>query len=52
MVLKLKNSTNKKLIKVVIPFAKGLNKFIKFKNTFKFIKTEDLITMFIKRTIS
>ena len=48
MVLKLKNSTNKKLIKVVIPFAKGLNKFIKFKNTFKFIKTEDLITMFVK----
>ena len=47
MVLKLKNNINKKLIKVVIPFAKGLNKFIKFKNTYKFIKTEDLIIMFM-----
>ena len=48
MVLKLKNNKNKKLIKVVIPFAKGLTKFIKFKNTYKFIKIEDLIVMFIK----
>ncbi len=48
MVLKLKNNKNKKLIKVVIPFAKGLTKFTKFKNTYKFIRTEDLIVMFIK----
>ena len=45
MVIKLKK-TNKKFIKVVIPFAKGLNKFIKFKNTFNFIKTEDLINVY------
>ena len=48
MVLKLKNNKNRKLIKVVIPFAKGLPKFIKFKNTYNFFKLEDLIVMFIK----
>ena len=52
MVLKLKNFKRKKLIKVVIPFAKGLNKFIKIKNTQKFIKTEDLIIKFISDLFS
>ena len=52
MVLKLQKTNNKKFIKVVIPLAKGLNKFIKFKNTFNFIKTEDLIIMFIKELFS
>ena len=52
MVLKLQNYKSKKAIKVVIPFAKGLNKFIKIKNTQKFVKTEDLIIKFISDLFS
>ena len=47
IVLKLKNIISKKIIKVVIPFSKGLNKFIKIKNSSKFIKTENVIIKFI-----
>ena len=47
IVLKLKNIISKKIIKVVIPFSKGLSKFIKIKNSFKFIKTENVIIKFI-----
>ena len=49
LVLKLSRSNNKKIIKVVIPFTKGINKFIKIKNSNKFIRTEDLIVMFIEK---
>ena len=45
--MKLKNIISKKIIKVVIPFTKGLNKFIKIKNSSKFIKTENVIIKFI-----
>ena len=47
IVLKLKNIIRKKIIKVVIPFSKGLSKFIKIKNSSKFIKTENVIIKFI-----
>ena len=47
IVLKLKNIISKKIIKVVIPFSKGLSKFIKIKNSSKFIKTENVIIKFI-----
>ena len=52
IVLKLQSLRNKKIIKVVIPFVKGLNKFIKIKNSLKFIKTEDLIIKFINALFS
>ena len=47
IVLKLKNIETSKVIRVIIPFAKGLDKFIKVRNSFNFIKIEDLIIEFI-----
>ena len=47
LVIKLERKKNKKTIKVVLPFARGLKQFYKIKNTYKFIKTEDLIIKFI-----
>ena len=52
IVFKLKNKKSKKIIKVVIPFAKGLSKFIKINNSLKFIKTENLIVRFIGELFS
>ena len=49
MVLKLKKKNNKDSIKVVIPFPKGLKKFIKIRNTDSFIRTEDLIIFCINK---
>ena len=43
LVLSLKRKNKKEKIKVVIPFPKGLEKFIKIKNTNKFMKIEDLV---------
>ncbi len=50
--LKLQNTKSQKIIKVVIPFTKGLSKFIKIENTLKFIKTEDLIITFVDELFS
>ena len=47
IVLKLKKIETSKVIRVIIPFAKGLDKFIKVRNSFNFIKIEDLIIEFI-----
>ena len=47
IVLKLKNIETSKIIRVIIPFDKGLDKFIKVRNSFNFIKIEDLIIEFI-----
>ncbi len=47
MVLKLKNKKSKKTIRVVIPFPKGLKKFIKINNINKFVATEKIIIFFI-----
>ncbi len=43
LVLSLKRKNKKEKIQVVIPFPKGLEKFVKIKNTNKFIKAEDLV---------
>ena len=47
IVLKLKNKKSKNIIRVVIPFPKGLKKFIKVNNINKFIPTDKIITFFI-----
>ena len=47
IVLKLKNKKSKNIIRVVIPFPKGLKKFIKINNINKFIATENIIIFFI-----
>ena len=47
MVLKLKNKKSKNIIRVVIPFPKGLKKFIKVKNINKFVASEKIIIFFI-----
>ncbi len=47
IVLKLKNKKSKNIIRVVIPFPKGLRKFIKINNINKFIATENIIIFFI-----
>ena len=47
IVLKLKNKKSKNIIRVVIPFPKGLKKFIKVNNINKFIPTENIIIFFI-----
>ena len=47
IVLKLKNKKSKNIIRVVIPFPKGLKKFIKINNINKFIPTENIIIFFI-----
>ncbi len=49
IVLKLKNKKSKKLIRVVIPFPKGLKKFIKVKAIDKFIATEKVIIFYINQ---
>ena len=43
IVLKLKSKKSKNIIRVVIPFPKGLKKFIKINNINKFIATENII---------
>ena len=48
IVLKLKNKKSKNIIRVVIPFPKGLKKFIKIKKFNKFIATEKIIIFFIE----
>ena len=48
LVMKLQHKKNKNVIRVVIPFLKGLRKFIKIKNTNNFIRTENLIEMNIE----
>ena len=47
IVLKLKNKKSKNIIRVVIPFPKGLKKFIKVKDINKFIPTDNIIIFFI-----
>ena len=47
IVLKLKNKNSKNIIRVVIPFPKGLKKFIKVSDTNKFIPTDNIIIFFI-----
>ena len=47
IVLKLKNKEHKNIIRVVIPFPKGLKKFIKINNFNKFIAAEKVIIFFI-----
>ena len=47
IVLKLKNKNSKNIIRVVIPFPKGLKKFIKVNDTNKFIPTDNIIIFFI-----
>ncbi len=47
IVLKLKSKKSKNIIRVVIPFPKGLRKFIKIDNINKFIATENIIIFFI-----
>ena len=47
IVLKLKNKKSKNIIRVVIPFPKGLKKFIKVSDTNKFIPTDNIIIFFI-----
>ena len=47
IVLKLKSKKSKNIIRVVIPFPKGLKKFIKINDINKFIATEDIIIFFI-----
>ncbi len=47
IVLKLKNKKSKNIIRVVIPFPKGLKKFIKVNNINKFIPTDNIIIYFI-----
>ena len=47
IVLKLKSKKSKNIIRVVIPFPKGLKKFIKINNINKFIATENIIIFFI-----
>ena len=49
IVLKLKSKKSKKIIRVVIPFPKGLKKFIQIKKNSKFIATEEVIIFFINR---
>ena len=49
LVLKLKKIKTKETIKVVIPFPKGLKKFIKINNSNNFIRTEDLIILCINK---
>lgn len=51
-VVKLKHNKTKKVIRVVLPFTKGINKFIKIENTSNFIKTENVIEMNIKLIFS
>ena len=43
IVIKLKKKYKPEVIKVVIPFPKGLKKFIKISNTTHFVRTEELI---------
>jgi len=43
IVFKLKKKYKRETIKVVIPFPKGLKKFIKINNTSHFVRTEELI---------
>ena len=47
IVLKLKSKATKNIIRVVIPFPKGLKKFIKISTINKFIATEKIIIFFI-----
>ena len=47
IVLKLKNKKSKNIIRVVIPFPKGLKKFIKVNDINKFIPTDNIIIFFI-----
>ena len=47
IVLKLKSKKSKNIIRVVIPFPKGLKKFIKINNINKFIATDNIIIFFI-----
>ncbi len=47
IVLKLKSKKTKNIIRVVIPFPKGLKKFIKIDNINKFIATENIIIFYI-----
>ena len=47
IVLKLKSKKSKNIIRVVIPFPKGLKKFIKINNINKFIATENIIIFYI-----
>ena len=47
IVLKLKSKKTKNIIRVVIPFPKGLKKFIKINNINKFIATENIIIFYI-----
>ena len=49
IVLKLKSKKSKKIIRVVIPFPKGLKKFIQIKKNSKFIATEEVIIFFINK---
>ena len=49
IVLKLKNKESRKIIRVVIPFPKGLKKFIKINRVNKFIPTEKIIIFFIEK---
>ncbi len=49
IVLKLKSRESKNIIRVVIPFPKGLKKFIKINNINKFIATENIIIFFIDK---
>ena len=49
IVLKLKSKKSKNIIRVVIPFPKGLKKFIKINNINKFIATENIIIFFIEQ---
>ena len=51
-VVKLKHSKTKKIIRVVLPFTKGINKFVKIENTNNFIKIENLIEMNINLIFS
>ncbi len=47
IVLKLKSKKSKNIIRVVIPFPKGLQKFIKVNSANKFVATEKVIIYFI-----
>ena len=47
IVLKLKSKKSKNIIRVVVPFPKGLKKFIKINDINKFIATENIIIFFI-----
>ena len=49
IVVKLKKKYKKEMIKVVIPFPKGLKKFIKIHNTIHFVRTEELIVDYIDK---